>query len=59
MENTYYNYMVEVNSDGMRLERVIFSYRDEALNFADHRRKQGFRVLVKPMLLQAGTKHSK
>lgn len=50
--DTYYNYMVEVNTDGIRLERVIFSYRDEALYFAEIRRKQGYRVSVKPMMMQ-------
>lgn len=55
----YYNYMVEVSSDGLRLERVIFSYRDEALYFAENRRRQGYRVQIKPLLLKAEAKHIK
>lgn len=55
----YYNYMVEVSSEGLRLERVIFNYRDEALYFAETRRKQGYRVQIRPLSLKAEAKHIK
>ena len=41
------NYLVKVFDDYTFLvERVVFSYRDEALHFADIRRKQGFLVKI-------------
>lgn len=40
-------YLITVADDGMILERMLFSYRDEALYFAEVRRKQGYTVTVK------------
>ena len=41
------NYYVTVCDGEQVLERVIFTYRDEALYYADKRRKQGYVVTVK------------
>ena len=41
------NYYVIVMDDNMILEKVMFSYRDEALHFAEARRKQGYIVTIK------------
>ena len=41
------NYLITVNDGFINIERVIFSYRDEALYFAEQRRKQGFTVTIK------------
>lgn len=40
------NYLITVIADNITLEKVIFSYRDEALHFADIRRKQGYLVTI-------------
>lgn len=40
-------YYVTVAHDNLILERVRFSYRDEALYFAEARRKQGYIVTIK------------
>ena len=42
----YYLYLVTVSDEKQRLERVIFSYKDDAFNFADRRRRQGYIVTV-------------
>ena len=41
------NYLVIVSDKGVIVEQMIFSYRDEALYFAECRRKQGYFVTVK------------
>ena len=41
------NYLVEVFDNGLRIESALFSERDRALYFAERRRKQGYRVVVK------------
>ena len=40
------NYLVTVSDHTTVIEKVVFSYRDEALHFADIRRKQGFSVEI-------------
>ena len=40
------NYIVKVFDNTTLIERVVFSYGDEALYFADVRRKQGFSVEI-------------
>ena len=40
-------YLITVADDGIVLERMLFSYRDEALYFAEARRKQGYTVTIK------------
>ena len=40
------NYLVTVKDSENVLEYVVFSYRDEALYFADKRRKQGYFVTI-------------
>ena len=40
------NYLVKVFDNTTLIERVVFSYRDEALYFADARRKTGFSVEI-------------
>lgn len=46
------NYYVTVMSENTVLERVVFSYRDEALYFAEKRRRQGYIVTVKPITVK-------
>lgn len=46
------NYFVTVMSEDTILERVVFSYRDEALAFVDHRRRQGYIVTIKPITVK-------
>ena len=46
------NYFVTVMSENTILERVVFSYRDDALNFAEKRRRQGYIVTVKPITVK-------
>ena len=46
------NYYVTVMLEDTVLERVVFSYRDEALYFAEKRRKQGYIVTVKPIIVK-------
>ena len=47
VKGVHMNYLVKVFDDYTFLvERVVFSYRDEALHFADIRRKQGFLVKI-------------
>lgn len=46
------NYFVTVMSEDTVLERVVFSYRDEALNFVEKRRRQGYIVTIKPITVK-------
>ena len=41
------DYLVIVSADGVILEHVHFTYRDEAMYFVERRRKQGYTVTVK------------
>lgn len=41
------DYLVETFDGDRILEKVVFSYREEALRFADARRKLGYIVTVK------------
>ena len=41
------SYYITVMNDNIILEKIIFSYRDEALRFVELRRKQGFVVTIK------------
>lgn len=44
-----YNYLVSVYDDKKRIMSVIFSYRDEALYFAEKNRKCGLTVIITPV----------
>ena len=44
-----YNYLVSVYDDTKRIITVVFSYRDEALYFAEKNRKCGLMVVVTPI----------
>lgn len=46
------NYLVTVYEGDSRIERVLFTYRDEALNFVDRRRKQGYRVFINSIIIK-------
>lgn len=46
------NYLVTVYEGDARIERVIFTYRDEAICFADRRRKQGYRVFINSIVIK-------
>ena len=39
-------YLVTVSDDNVSIERIIFSYCDEAIMFAERRRKQGYFVTI-------------
>ena len=45
------NYLVIVCDNGAIIERMIFSYRDEAMRYVECRRKQGYFVTLKSMEL--------
>lgn len=45
------NYLVIVSDDGNIIEKVVFSYRDEALYFTECRRKQGYVVTLESINL--------
>ena len=45
------NYLVIVSDDGNIIEKMVFSYRDEALYYLECRRKQGYFVTIKTMEL--------
>ena len=49
MKGVKMNYLVIVTDDGIIIEKMVFSYRDEALYFVECRRKQGYVVTVKSM----------
>lgn len=55
----YYMYLVEVISDGIRVERITFTYKDDALSFAERRRKQGYLATIKPVTAKAEPRHLK
>ena len=48
-----YNYLVSVYDDTKRIMSVVFSYRDEALYFAEKNRKCGLSVEVTPVECKA------
>ena len=41
------NYLVIVSDNGIIIEKIVFSYRDEALYYLECRRKQGYIVTIK------------
>lgn len=45
------NYLVIVSDNGNIIEKMVFSYRDEALYYLECRRKQGYFVTIKSMEL--------
>ena len=45
------NYLVIVTDDGIIIEKMVFSYRDEALYYLECRRKQGYFVTLKSVVL--------
>ena len=45
------NYLVIVSEDGNIIEKMVFSYRDEALHYLECRRKQGYFVTIKSIEL--------
>ena len=45
------NYLVIVTDDGIIIEKMVFSYRDEALYYLECRRKQGYFVTIKSIKL--------
>lgn len=50
------NYYVIVMNDNMILEKIMFSYRDEALHFVNARRRQGYIVTIKAIEIPEITK---
>ena len=45
------NYLVIVSDNGTIIEKMVFSYRDEALYYLECRRKQGYFVIIKSIKL--------
>ena len=43
------DYLVIVSDNNIIIEKIRFSYRDEALYFTECRRKQGYVVTLKPI----------
>ena len=43
------NYLVVVSDNNVIIEKITFSYRDEALYYLECRRKQGYVVTLKPI----------
>lgn len=46
------NYLITVSDNTIILERIVFSYRDEALFYAEKRRKQGYIVMIKTITIK-------
>lgn len=46
------DYYVTVSDNNQILEKVIFDDRDRALYFAERRRKQGYTVTVKVIIIK-------
>ena len=46
------NYYVTVMLENTIIERIVFEYRESALNFAERRRKQGYLVTIKPIIVK-------
>ena len=51
MKGVIMNYLVIVTDDGTIIEKMVFSYRDEALYYLECRRKQGYLVTIKSIEL--------
>ena len=47
MKGVMMNYLIIVSDDGTIIEKMVFSYRDEALYYLECRRKQGYLVTIK------------
>lgn len=41
------NYLITVSDNDKVLEKIVFSYYDIAMYFAERRRKQGYTVTIK------------
>ena len=52
------NYLVIVTDDGIIIEKMVFSYRDEALYYLECRRKQGYFVTLKSIVISKGEKNN-
>ena len=46
------NYLVIVSDNGIIIENMVFSYRDEALYYLECRRKQGYFVTLKSIVIK-------
>ena len=46
------NYLVIVFDNANIIEKMIFSYRDEALYYLECRRKQGYVVTIKSIVIK-------
>lgn len=46
------NYLVIVFDNDIIIEKMIFSYRDEALLYSECRRKQGYFVTIKSVVIK-------
>ena len=46
------NYLVIVFDNETIIEKMIFSYRDEALHYVECRRKQGYFVTIKSVVIK-------
>ena len=46
------NYLVIVSDNGIIIEKMVFSYRDEALYYLECRRKQGYFVTLKTIVIK-------
>ena len=51
MKGVNMDYLVIVSDNNIIIEKIRFSYRDEALYFAECRRKQGYFVTIESIEL--------
>lgn len=51
MKGANMNYLVVVSDNNVIIEKITFSYRDEALYYLECRRKQGYFVTIKSIEL--------
>ncbi len=52
------NYLIIVSDNGIIIEKMVFSYRDEALYYLECRRKQGYFVTIKTIEIKQRRKNN-
>ena len=52
MKGVDMNYLITVSDDTIILEKIVFSYRDEAMFYVEKRRKQGYTVTIKNNMIK-------
>ena len=52
------DYLIIVSDKGTIIEKLVFTYRDEAIYFVERRRKQGYFVTIKSIELSEKEKNN-